>query len=274
MNGQARSFVYYAPASRSSRPAVVLSLHGGRGSGAKYISQTPSMLSYADQLGFVAIYPDATENWNDGREGFAGRPSDVAFLSAVIDWAAANLNADRSRVFVTGASNGGAMSYKMACDAPGLVAGIAPIISSLSTALFAQCAPGQPVPVVMFNGTEDPLNVYAGGTSTSRLAQFSEQSGGVTGAVTTAEFWARVNGCGLSPTSENLPDISNDGTTVTLIRYSCPRNQVWLYRVNGGGHSIPGMTGNGRGAERLVGRTSQDIDAVGRAVAFFQMYGL
>jgi len=274
VNGQARTFLYYAPPGRSSRPAVVLSLHGGRGSGAKYISQTPSMLSYADQLGFVAVYPDATENWNDGREGFAGRPSDIAFLSAVIDWMAINLNADRSRVFVTGASNGGAMSYKIACDAPGLVAAIAPIISSLSTALYASCAPGQPVPVVMFNGTEDPLNVYAGGTSTSRLAQFAEQSGGVAGAVATAEFWARVNGCSLSPASENLPDTTNDGTTVTLIRYNCPRDAVWLYRINGGGHSIPGMQGNGPGAERLVGRTSQDIDAVGRAVAFFQTYGL
>lgn len=274
VNGEQRSFLYYVPASRSANPGIVMGLHGGRGSGATFIGQTPSMLSYADALGFIAVYPDANGNWNDGRINFADRPSDVAFLSAVIDWMAVNQSADRSRVFVTGASNGGAMSYKMACDAPGLVAGIAPIISSLTASLYAACNPSQPVPVVMFNGTEDPLNVYEGGKATSRLAQFAPQEDTMTGVEVTAGFWAEVNGCAGGTSAEDLPDRTNDGTTVTLIRYDCAGPAVWLYRINGGGHSVPGMAPPGRVAERLVGRTSQDIDAAGLAVAFFQRYGL
>lgn len=274
VNGERRSFLYYVPASRTANPGVVLGLHGGRGTGATFIEQTPSMLSYADALGFIAVYPNANGNWNDGRVNFAGNPSDVAFLSAVIDWVASNHSADRSRVFVTGASNGGAMTYKMACDAPNLVTAVAPIISSLTSTLFAACNPGQPVPVVMFNGTEDPLNVYEGGTATSRLGQLSAQEDTVTGAVVTADFWARTNGCASGTTSENLPDRANDGTTVTLIRYNCSGPAVWLYRINGGGHTVPGMAPRGPRVERLVGRTSQDIDAAGLAVAFFQRYGL
>lgn len=274
VNGEQRSFLYYAPATRSANPGVVLGLHGGRGSGATFLGQTPSMLSYADALGFIAVYPNANGNWNDGRVNFADRPSDVAFLSAVIDWMAVNFAADRNRVFVTGASNGGAMTYKMACDAPELVAGIAPIISSLTATLYADCNPNQPVPVVMFNGTADPLNVYDGGRATSRLAGFAPQEDTMTGVEVTAGFWARVNGCGTGTTAEDLPDRANDGTTVTLIRYDCPSSAVWLYRINGGGHTVPGMAPTGPRAERLVGRTSQDIDAAGLAVAFFQRYGL
>lgn len=273
VNGEQRSFYYYVPASRSANPAVVMGLHGGRGSGATFLDQTRSMLSYADALGFIAIYPDANGNWNDGRVNFQGRPSDVAFLTSVIDWAASNYSADRRRVFFTGASNGGAMSYKMACDVPGQVAAIAPIISSMTVTLTSNCNPGQPVPVAIFNGTADPLNVYEGGPATSRLARFAPQEDTVTSTAATAEFWARVNGCGMGTTSENLPDTANDGTTVTLIRYNCSGPAVWLYRINGGGHSVPGAN-VGRGAERLVGPTTQDIDAAGRAVAFFQRYGL
>lgn len=62
VNGQSRSFLYYVPASRSANPGVVLGLHGGRGSGATFLGQTPSMLSYADQLGFIAVYPNANGN--------------------------------------------------------------------------------------------------------------------------------------------------------------------------------------------------------------------
>ena len=203
---------------------------------------------------------------------FQGQPSDVAFLRAVVDWLAANHGADRSRVFVTGASNGGAMSFKMACDAPDLVRAAAPIISSLTQTLAANCNPGRGVPIAMFNGTADPLNTYEGGPATSRLADFAPQEDTAIGAEATAAFWARINGCG-GTTSENLPDLVNDGTSVTLIRYNCSGPDVLLYRINGGGHTVPGMAA-GRRVERMLGPATQDIDAAGLAVAFFQRYGL
>ena len=243
VNGQSREFLYHVPANRPAAPGVVLALHGGRGSGAKFAGQIPSLLSLSDREGFVAVYPSADGQWNDGRAAFAGQPEDIDFLRAVIDWTATNLNADRGRVFSTGASNGGGMSYKLACDTPGLVAGIAPIIASFTASLYEACAPAAPTPVAIFNGTDDPLMVYEGGKSTSPLTRFVPNEGdSIVATETTAEFWARVNGCSTSPSVRQLPDTADDGTSVTLLRY-CDR--VLLYRINGGGHSIPGVSGRG-----------------------------
>src|SRR3990167_5971521 len=41
---------------------------------------------------------------------------DVAYLRALIEWALANYNVDRSRVVVLGSSNGGFMAERLRCD--------------------------------------------------------------------------------------------------------------------------------------------------------------
>lgn len=271
-SGESHPVYYYVPASRAARPAIVLSLHGGGRGAANFVENTKGLLSYADREGFIAVYPDAGGNWNDGRANFVGDPSDVTYLRAVVDWVANNLNGDRNRVYIVGASNGGTMAYKVACDDPGLVRAIAPIIASFNRTQYSNCKPSSPTPVAIFNGTDDPLMVYEGGVSTSRLASFAPQDDVIVPTTETAAFWARVNGCSTTPAAENLPDrVRGDGTTVTVLRY-CDR--VQLFRVNGGGHTIPGGVERGRIATRLVGNTSQEIDAIGRAVAFFKRFGL
>lgn len=274
-SGKTREVLYYVPSSVGARPGVVLLLHGGRASASDFIARNKSIISLADREGFVLMVPDAGGNWNDGRANFVGQPSDIPYIKAVIDFAATKLNGDRSRVFVTGPSNGGTMTYKIACDAPQLVAAIAPMIASFNSTEYANCRPSQSTPVIMFNGTGDPLMVYNGGQSTSRLAKRAPQGDSIVSTPETAAFWARVNKCSGTPRSENLPDrVRGDDTTITVISYSCPRDAVILYRINNGGHTIPGGDTNGPIAKRLVGNTSQEIDALARAVTFFKRYGL
>lgn len=274
-SGQTREVLYHVPSNRDASPAIVLMLHGGGGAASKFLDRNPEIVTQADREGFLLMVPDAGENWNDGRVNFLSEPSDVPYIRSVIDFAVSELGGDRSRVFITGPSNGGAMAYKIACDAPEIVTAIAPIIASFNTTQYANCNPSESTPVAIFNGTEDPLTVYNGGEATSRLARFAPQEDTMVPTPDTAAFWARVNGCASTPTSEDLPDrIKDDGTTVTVIRYSCPRDQVILYRINGGGHSIAGSSENSRVMERLVGKTSQEIDAIAQAIAFFKTYGL
>ncbi len=275
IEGERQDFLYYVPTQRPARPGVVLALHGGRGDGQRFLDQTPSLVRLAEREGFIAVYPSADGNWNDGRTAFKSAPSDVTVMRALVDWLARTHGADPARVFVTGVSNGGVMAHKLACDAPDLVAGIAPIAASFNQTLYAGCRPTAPIPVVMFNGTDDPLMVYDGGRSSSRLAKFAPGGEPVIGAEETIGFWARANGCGGAPAEQDLPDrVAGDGTTVTVLSYSCPSAATQLYRINGGGHSVPGTAQRGQRMQRLVGPTSQEIDAMAQAVAFFQRHGL
>jgi polyhydroxybutyrate depolymerase len=251
-------WVYQPPGTARAWP-VMLALHGGGGTGAGFMSQT-NIRAAAEAHGFVAVWPTAIGgNWNDGRVSQVGGPDDVAFLGAVVDWLAANVRADRGRIFVTGISNGAMMAHKLACDAPQIVAGIAPVAGSMSEALYAACKPASATPVVMFSGTADPLNPYLGGAP-----RFASGEDSIVAHETVAAFWAGVAGCGAA-TTEALPDIADDGTTVTRLAWVCPGPGVVLYRVEGGGHTWPG----GNAGTRLTGPTTQDIDATAEMVRSF-----
>ena len=210
--------------------------------------------------------------WNNGKDSNAGGADDVGFTRAIIAALQQDYGIDPARVYATGISSGGAFTYKLACDAPGLVRAIAPISSNMSEAVFAACVPDQGTPVAMFSGTADPLMPFQGGESDS--AEMIQRANGATdlmmSANDTAEFWARRNGCGAA-SSVDLPDISDDDTTVTQVSFACAGNQVQLFQINGGGHSWPGSSGRER---RLTGEITQDISATAVIVQFFRNYGL
>jgi len=276
--GQERFFLVHVPDSLPARLGVVIGLHGGGGTAANFI-RTNSLLAHADRRGFLAVYPDGNRNWNDGRAAFAGHGDDVAFIRAMVTWLVANMNADRARVFALGVSNGGVFAHKLACDAPDLVAGIAPMSANFSETLFAACHPARPVPVVMFSGTDDPLMLFDGGrpdlsASMPGRGRATSTPENLVSTMKTIEFWASNARCGANARGQGLPDRADDGTTVTKITFSCPAAQVTLYRIDGGGHGIPGSQPRSGRMAQMGGIISQDIDAIGEAVAFFARYGL
>ena len=71
-----------------------------------------------------------------------------------------------------------------------------------------RCQPKKPLPLVMFNGTADPLVPYGGGG-----VGFAGRRGNVWAAERSAAFMARVNGCGATPATEALtPGPTADAT--------------------------------------------------------------
>ena len=186
----------------------------------------------------------------------------------------ARYGVDPNRVFGTGISNGGIFTHKLACDAPGLLRAIAPVAGNMSESLRAVCNPASGTPVMMFSGTDDPLMPYAGGRpEVDGMLRAMGRTNGEDQMVSspdTAAFWAARNGCGAASEAA-LPDAVSDGTTVTQLTYSCPSNQVTLYRINGGGHTWPGSAAD---APRFIGAVSRDIDATQTMIAFFRGYGL
>jgi len=263
--GLQRSFFVHVPPGYSpGTPApLVLALHGGGGR-ARNMAQLSSFNREADRAGFLVVYPEGIDHhWNDGR-GFneyrAHRENinDVGFLAQLVTHLASRYSVDRTRVYATGVSNGGLMSNRLGCERADLFAAIAPVIGSMAAPIAAQCRPSRPLPVLMINGTEDPLVPWKG-----EAVRFGKRElGKIISIPALARFWAGHNGCGPQPQVTTLPDVdTKDGTRVVRHRYTGCRESVSveLYEVQGGGHTWP--KGLKYLPEALIGRTSQDIDA-------------
>ena len=270
--GTERSYLAYVPAAlrgRDALPPVLIVLHGGGGR-ARQIMAFTRFNSIAEREGIVVLYPQGLDRgWNDGRE-FQGRDTsrdDVGFLLAIVnDLERQGLGLDRSAVGVTGISNGGFMAMRMACEAAGQIVGIAAVTATMPAEIGARCRPARPVPVLVINGTDDPLVPYQGGL----VRAFGRNRGVIWSTERTVEFWANVNGCSGTARSVALPDRDpSDGTiTIRHDRQSCPRTPVTLLEVKGGGHTWPG--GRQYLPIALVGSVSRDFDASEAIVAFFK----
>jgi polyhydroxybutyrate depolymerase len=218
------------------------------GYGASGIGQETYMqfAALADEFGFLYLYPDGTQNpvsarfWNatDACCNFYGSGvDDSAYLRAVLDEVQTLFAVDPRRVFLIGHSNGGFMSYRMACDHADLIAAIA----SLAGATHADpgdCTPSEPVTTLQIHGTQDATIAYGGGLLVGDPYP---------GAVATTETWAGYNGCSLvgdtSPPNLDLEaTLAGDETSVTRYATSCSAaasSELWT--IEDGGH-IPTLS--------------------------------
>jgi polyhydroxybutyrate depolymerase len=278
--GLERTYRIYVPRGDRARPMpVVLVLHGGGGTGAGMETLTRGGLNrLAERDGFVAIYPDGVErHWNDGRgiqtyRAHRENIDDVGFISALIAHLARRLNVDRGRVYATGISNGGLMSFRLARELTSEIAAIAPVAISMSEQIAAMRAPSRPISVLMIPGTLDPLVPwnggdigFAGGTKVGKVLPVAE----------TIRYWAGHNQCPSPPTVAMEPDRDpQDGTRVRRETYGPCRDatEVVLLAVEGGGHTWPG--GWQYLPERVIGRTSRDIDANEVLWDFFRRHAI
>src|SRR5262249_40112433 len=119
----------------------------------------------ADAKGFLLAFPEGmNRGWNDGRVNpERNKYDDVPFLSAVIDDLVRTQNVDPKHVYSTGMSNGGVMSFRLACDLADKIAAIASVVGSMPENGEASCKPSHPVLVLMINGNADPLVRFQGG---------------------------------------------------------------------------------------------------------------
>ena len=283
-DGLIREYILHLPKNYDRKQVwpLVFVLHGGTGSAKRTERQNSgAFTTLSEREGFIAVFPNGIadlpggdkHHWNDGRKGKKWRAhredvDDPGFFSAMIDYLIENLNADPDRIYVTGASNGGMMSYRLGCELSNEIAAIASLIANLPPEL-SSCRPATPISVMIMNGTEDPLMPYEGGEITfGRL-----RLGKVLSAAETVRFWVQRNGISSPPVNTMAPDRDpDDNTRVRVERYGPDKNgiEVVFYTIEGGGHTWPG--GDQYLPERFIGRTSRDIDAVEVIWNFFKRH--
>jgi len=257
---------------------MVLALHGGGGKGSKFEKSTTSgtLTAAADKQGVVVVFPEGIDKqWFDGRTEIVkkkDRHNDVGFISAIIDIMVKNYNIDPNRVYSTGISNGGFMSYRLAMDLSDKIAAIAPVAAQVSKAVTGK-TPERPISVMVINGTDDPLVPFDGGHV--RLFRFGRSRGEVLSTNATVDFFLKHNGCTGKQERNKLDDTDpEDGTSVEVEKYAGCREgtEVVLVKVIGGGHTWPGGTQYLK--PWLVGKVSKDINASELILDFFLKHSL
>ncbi|HEX7028857.1 MAG TPA: PHB depolymerase family esterase [Gammaproteobacteria bacterium] len=271
-----RRYLLHVPARHAGQDnlPLILVLHGGGGTVKNMLSHTDSCFSgLADRDGAYIVYPEGVKKqWNDDRPdpiSYAHRENidDSGFIEKIIRTMIRDYRVDPGKVFVTGISNGGMMSFRLAMDLPDMIAAVAPVAASIPAAGKDRISRINSTSLLLLNGTEDPLVPYNGGD----IIVFWKNRGKVIPTEDAIDLWKKELECSSGPRATTLSDQDpGDGTRVYRKEYSdCRDNgKVVLYKIEGGGHTWPG--GRPNLPERRVGRTSRDISACNVIWGFFK----
>jgi polyhydroxybutyrate depolymerase len=205
----------------------------------------------AEKLGFFYVAPDGTVDANGHRFWNATKAccdlngvgvDDEGYLIEVLDEIESLVHVDKQRVYFFGHSNGGFMTYRMACNHADRIAAIG-VLAGAMVLDPAACQPSEPVSVVHIHGTADKTIFYDGGSIAVEAADKEPYPG----AEENVARWLATDGCGGEAPSQSEGDyeLTLPGLDTTQLTYGpCQRQtSVALWSIVGGGH-IPSFTDN------------------------------
>ena len=236
-----REFYIYIPDdidTTNSQIPLLFSLHGYTSRAIWNLGYT-GFQSIAETEKFIVIYPQGTilastgeTHWNVGGWTVGSTTDDVDYLSSLIDWAYSEYKIDRNRVYSTGMSNGGFMSYHLACNLSYKIAAVASVTGSMTPQTYNNCSPTHPTAILQIHGTADGVVPYYG-NSISRAIP------------TVMDYWEEFNDCE-QEIINIIDDVNGDGDGGFLYSYNQCLSDVnlRLYLMTNMGHEWP--TNNGQ----------------------------
>ena len=182
----------------------------------------------------------------------AAPADDVAFLNQMLDQVNTKFSVDAARVYALGLSEGGFMSLRAACSLSDRIAAAAAVGAAMPKTMI--CLPSRAVPVLMINGTSDPVVPYGGGTEHNLHVQ-------TLSAEDSSKDWAKIDRCNDKAEKGKWSAGQKGGTETKTDTYDgCHDNaKVVLYSLKGDGNTWPG--GEQYEPENAVGKTSSDVNA-------------
>lgn len=244
-NGILRMYQLHVPAKYNAKTSVPLlvAFHGGGGdmsyqANDKYYKQ----ISKSDELGFVVAFPNGYSKFNSGKFATwnAGKCcgdardkniDDVGFIKELVKRVSSQLSIDKNKIFATGMSNGGMMSYRLACELSDTFKGIAAVAGTDNT---THCTPKNPISILHIHAKNDDHVLFNGGSGNG--VKDKTQVTDFNSVPNTVAKWVKLNGC------QEVPKriLEKEGAYCDLYQ-SCKNNtQVQLCVTATGGHSWPG----------------------------------
>jgi len=220
---------------------VLLAFHGGTGWG-KQFERNSGFDELAEANGFLVVYPDGVgtganevtnRTWNGGDCcGAAARNNidDVAFVAQLLNTLEADYDVDTTRVFATGHSNGGILSYRLACELSDRIVAVGLQAGTLGV---AGCAPNNPVSLLHIHGEADTNLPIDGGIGPDSIAGVD-----FTSPRLAVQAFAVADGCAATPTIAD--DVLNADLTVSTWTECRDGVEVKFVAVAGAAHSWMG----------------------------------
>lgn len=189
--GRNRNMLVYSPKDLPAGRPLLISMHGAT-QNASYQREHANYEAVADTAKFVVVYPDGEGNYWD----LSGM-KDINFILDIIDEMARRYSIDKNRVYLSGFSMGGMMTYYAMNKIADRIAAFAPC--SGYNIGGPNAVSSRPVPILHVHGTADDVCSYA--PVQSHL-----------------DAWVRRNGCNPTPRVEK-PKTGPANTSAEMIRY-------------------------------------------------------
>jgi polyhydroxybutyrate depolymerase len=245
-DGVQREAIVYVPESYSSAEAtpVLLNFHG-YGDTATQFMESADLRPLADEDGFVLVYPQGTQldkspHWNSAAPSDDNKSDaeDFGYVELLIDTIAASYELDADRVYAAGYSNGGMMSFGVACYLSDRFAAVASVSGAMLDDIGVSCTPSHPTSVITLHGTDDSVLPYEGGD-------------GMNSAEGVLDYWTELDGITTEPATGSTED---GGTLVESVVYTggLAGTEVHHYRVVGGDHVWFDLEVDGADTNRLI----------------------
>lgn len=277
--GLDRNYHIYIPENYTNAPVVML-FHGNGGSYDDMLGFTGVKAPYkiwldiAQQENLIIVVPNGTlgasnsRGWNDCRADAPTNPTvnDVLFTTTLLDFVIGKYQANSSKVYALGTSNGGHFCIRLAQEIPNKITAFGAVVAA--NAKNSQCTNSAiKVSALFMNGTADPILPYNGG-------QMASNRGEVLSADNTINYWVTRNQTSTTPDITNFVDINTtDNCTIQKSLYKNGGNntEVALYKVTNGGHSEPSIAQRYSPTFLLtVGNQNGDIEMVNEIWNFFK----
>jgi len=261
-DSEERTYKLYVPDSYTGNTAVplVFNFHGYT-SNAEQQSFYGDFRPIADVENFIVVHPQGLLD-DMGNTHFNAQwqstVDDIGFTSALIDDLVANYNIDETRIYSTGMSNGGFMSYTLACELSDKFAAVASVTGSMTiNQVTDTCNPTNARPAMQIHGTADAVVPYNGNVWMAKIEDV-------------VNLWVSKNGCDIDPVISPVPDENIiDGSTAEHYIYSNGTNgaEIELYKITGGAHTWPGTS-------IVFPGTNLDFSASEKIWEFFAKYDI
>ena len=220
-----RNMITYVPEGLPAYNApLVISLHG-MGQDANYQRNTNSKWdAVADTAKFVMVYPNGNnKSWDIGGD------TDIRFIETIIDTMYNRYHINRNRVYLSGFSMGGMMTYHAMSRLSDKIAAFGPV-SGIPVDYRNPSGP-RAVPIIHTHGTADNVVYYNGDPN--------HVAGGYGSIPEYVKKWAKFDGCDVDNPTVIKPYPSNKpGSAATYTKYSGGKNgvEVVLMSIEGKGH--------------------------------------
>src|SRR6056300_170195 len=245
--------------------SVLFNLHG-------YGSNALAQMQYGDfrdfannkENNFILIHPQgaplntaltsSASHWNSGGWTIGSTVDDVDFIDTIISLVSQKYNLNQNRIYSTGMSNGGFMSYHLACNLSSKIAAVASVTGSMSSETYESCNPDHPTSILQVHGSIDVTVPFQGNSAL-----------GMRSVNDVMDYWKLYNACDVDPTSIII-DYFDIEIAVQHDTYSNCLNDVHveLYKIEGMGHTWPYKGRYGISATEIIWEFITTYDINGR----------